>query len=70
MLSNDIYTTYDNATPKVYVANPNNGGASTTISPKEHIYSINTNTGPEYLNHDWTSILFHEFGHNLWSDST
>ena len=70
MLSNDIYTTYDNATPKVYVNNHNNGGTSTTISPKEHIYGINTNTDSYYLNNDWTSILFHEFGHNLWHDST
>ena len=73
------------STPKVYVDDPFNGGASTTKFkkvygtkgpfslekvPEKHAYGINTNTGSEYLENDWTSILFHEFGHNLWSDTT
>lgn len=85
IIANDVYSTYDISTPKIYVDQPFNGGSSTTLfknapgssgpfslkkTPAEHVYGINTNTGPEYLENDWTSILFHEFGHNLWSDTT
>ena len=38
--------------------------------PEDFRYGINSNTEADYLQNDWTSILFHEFGHNIWNDET
>lgn len=69
-LTEDIHNTYGLAKPKVYTGDYLNGGLSQAYGDDDFVYGINTNTESEYLMNDWTSIPFHEFGHNLWEANT
>ena len=74
-ISYDLYKTYNKALPIFYRARALNGGVSNASvdyfgRPVQFRYGINGNTLPDYIQNDWTSILFHEFGHNIFQDTT
>lgn len=74
-ISYDLNKTYNKAIPAFYRTEDSNGGASDYLidyfgRPIQFKYGINGNMHPDYLQNDWTSILFHEFGHNIFADTT
>lgn len=74
-ISYDLNKTYNKALPISYRTRASNGGVSNASvdyfgRPVQFRYGINGNTLPDYIQNDWTSILFHEFGHNIFEDTT
>lgn len=74
-ISYDLHKTYNKALPIFYRTGALNGGVSNASvdyfrRPVQFRYGINGNTLPDYIQNDWTSILFHEFGHNIFQDTT
>lgn len=74
-IANDLNSTYDKAIPIFYRTDSRTGGVSNSVKnltgePTEFRFGLNGNTTRDYLENDWTSILFHEFGHNIYKDTT
>ena len=70
ILQNDLYNLHNKAKPILYSSKSLNGGMSWKNSDKDILYyGINGNTS-SLTNEDIESIIFHEFGHNLWDSNT
>ena len=69
-----VTSTYNKAVPIFYRASPNNGGVSNGAGSSDKItklrFGLNGNAMARYLDDNWTSSLFHEFGHNLYLDDS
>ena len=69
ILRNDLYSLHDKAKPILYASESRNGGMSWKNRKNTPYYGVNGNTS-SLTNEDIESIIFHEFGHNLWDSNT
>lgn len=69
VLQNDLYNLHNKAKPILYASGSKNGGISWKNGKGDYYYGINGNTS-SLTNEDMESIIFHEFGHNLWNSDT
>lgn len=67
ILKSDLNHTYVTNEPIFYQYFSGEGGISNTGN---RVYGINGNADYDYFNNDWTSVIFHEFGHNLFGQDT
>lgn len=66
-IANDLQETYETNNPIFYQQYSGEGGISDSSN---RTYGINGNADYSYFNNDWTSVIFHEFGHNLYGQDT
>lgn len=66
-LQNDLEKTLKTNKPIFYQHDAHEGGISSYAS---RIYGINGNAGCKYFDTDWSSVISHEFGHNLYNQDT
>ena len=69
ILQNDLYSLHNKTKPILYASESKNGGMSWKNRKNIPYYGINGNTS-SLTNEDLESIIFHEFGHNLWDSNT
>lgn len=66
-IANDLQETYETNDPIFYQYHSREGGISNSGN---RTYGINGNADYRYFDNDWTSVTFHEFGHNLYGQNT
>lgn len=66
-LQNDLEKTLETNKPIFYQHDAHEGGISSYAS---RTYGINGNAGYKYFDTDWSSVISHEFGHNLYNQDT
>lgn len=74
-ISQSLNSTYNKAIPIFYRDSSTNAGLSNAVItssgvPIKFRFGFNGNADQPFLMNDWTSTLFHEFGHNIWNDTT
>ena len=73
-LSDDLYAIERRSQPVYFSSEPNIGGRAHTFELRDgskfFTYGINGNMNEAFLKNDWTSLITHEWGHNLWNSDT